>query len=124
MELALVAQQHNKSEGRSKQQAQQCSFFIRPILLQDYFGTILRYYFVAGAEIVERSQNKLSVRFTLNTMCVKCKSYTYFRSQNKFSLQTQTSLVIAQNPEKCALSIPPPTKSQAMLPVIFRKEGC
>ncbi len=26
--------------------------FLRPILLQDYFGTILRYYFVTGAEIV------------------------------------------------------------------------
>ncbi len=32
-----------------------CSFSVcrfRPVLLQDYFGTILRYYFVAGAEIV------------------------------------------------------------------------
>ncbi len=27
-------------------------FTFRPVLLQDYFGTILRYYFVAGAEIV------------------------------------------------------------------------
>jgi hypothetical protein len=26
--------------------------YLRPVLLQDYFGTILRYYFVAGAEIV------------------------------------------------------------------------
>ncbi len=36
---------------------------------------------------------------------VKCKSYTYFLSQNKFSLQTQSSLMTAQKPRKCALSL-------------------
>jgi hypothetical protein len=28
---------------------------LRPILSQNYFGTILRYYFLAGAEIVPRN---------------------------------------------------------------------
>jgi hypothetical protein len=36
--------------------------------------------------------------------CTQSK-YTYFRSQNKFSLQTQTSLMTAQKPRKCALSL-------------------
>jgi hypothetical protein len=38
--------------------------FLRPVLLQDYFGTGLRYYFVAGAEIVPQkgvcNRNKTS----------------------------------------------------------------
>jgi hypothetical protein len=55
--------------------------------------------------ILERSQNKLSVRLRLMLISVKCKSYTYFRSQNKFSLQTQTSLMTVQKPRKCALSL-------------------
>ncbi len=37
---------------------------LRPVLLQDYFGTGLRYYFVAGAEIVPQkgvcNRNKTS----------------------------------------------------------------
>jgi hypothetical protein len=28
---------------------------LRPVLSQNYFGTILRYYFLAGAEIVPRN---------------------------------------------------------------------
>jgi hypothetical protein len=37
---------------------------LRPVLLQDYFGTGLRYYFVAGAKIVPQmgvcNRNKTS----------------------------------------------------------------
>jgi hypothetical protein len=52
---------------------------------------------------------------------VKCKSYTYFRSQNKFSLQTQTSLVTAKKPRKCALS--PPDQKPSNAPIFVHSSA-
>ncbi len=51
----------------SRQKSRRCEpggGVLRPVLLQDYFGTGLRYYFVAGAEIVPQkgvcNRNKTS----------------------------------------------------------------
>ncbi len=61
---------------------------IRPVLLQDYFGTGLRYYFVAGAEIVPQkgvcNRNKISTWVTIFceflTRCGHMWSYMHMDS--------------------------------------------
>ena len=54
--------------------------------------------------ILERSQNKLSVKLTLTLISVKRRINTYFRCQNNFPLLTQTSSVIQKIAKKTSLN--------------------
>ena len=61
-------------------------------------------YLSYALPLMERSQNKLSVKFTLTLISVKRRIYTYFRCQNNFPLLTQTSSVIQKRAKKTSLN--------------------
>ena len=64
----------------------------------------LCFYVFGNAPLLERSQNKLSVKLTLTLISVKRRINTYFRCQNNFPLLTQTSSVIQKIAKKTSLN--------------------